>query len=87
MAEGPARWDKGDLLLIDKQRYCITGAADTGMYRASFTAQRIFFVSGPMRGAYAKLGWYQNKPAIEWPLHENSHHQLANGSLRAIYQQ
>lgn len=87
VTQGTARWDKGDLLLVDEKRYCITGAADTGMYRASFTAQRIFFVSGPLRGANARLAWYHNQPAIEWPLFENNQHQLANSSIRAIYLQ
>ncbi|HEU4634266.1 MAG TPA: hypothetical protein VFS22_09790 [Flavisolibacter sp.] len=65
------KWDKGDIVLLDEGHYKITSSDETGEYRFSVTAQRLFFTSGPLKGIFAKTTQSNNVPAILIPLTEN----------------
>jgi hypothetical protein len=65
------KWDKGDIVLLDEGHYKITSGNETGEYRFSVTAQRLFFTSGPLKGIFAKTTQNNNNPAILIPLTEN----------------
>lgn len=65
------KWDKGDIILADEGHYKITSGNETGEYRFSATAQRVFFTSGPLKGIYAKTILSNNSPVILIPLTEN----------------
>jgi hypothetical protein len=65
------KWDKGDIVLLDEGHYKITSGNETGEYRFSVTAQRLFFTSGPLKGIFAKTTQSNNVPAILIPLSEN----------------
>lgn len=64
-------WEKGDIVLLDDDHYQITSSHETGQYRFSQTAQRVFFTSGPLKGIYSKTTVSENLPAIIIPLSEN----------------
>ena len=84
---GTAKWEHGDIILLDSNRYRISAQDEEGEYRTSITAQRIFFTSGPLRGAFARLVQQGGKPAIELPQAENSHQHLASADVIAILKQ
>jgi len=65
------KWDKGDIVLQDEGHYKITSSNESGEYRFSVTAQRIFFTSGPLKGIFAKTTLSNKAPAILIPLTEN----------------
>jgi hypothetical protein len=65
------KWDKGDIVLLDEGHYKITTSNETGEYRFSITAQRLFFTSGPLKGVFAKTTLNNNSPSILIPLSEN----------------
>ena len=65
------KWEKGDIELIDAATYRITTSNETGEYRFSVTAQRLFFTSGPLKGIYAKTQLVNRAPTILIPLNEN----------------
>jgi len=65
------KWDKGDILIIDDSHYKITTNNETGEYKFSATAQRIFFTSGPLKSFFAKTTLNGGKPAIIIPASEN----------------
>ena len=65
------KWDKGDIILLDEGHYKLTSGDETGEYRFSVTAQRLFFTSGPLKGIFAKTTRNSNDPAILIPLTEN----------------
>lgn len=65
------KWDKGDIVLLDEAHYRMSQNGDTGEYRFSVTAQRVFFTSGPLKGVFAKTVLSNNIPAILIPLSEN----------------
>lgn len=84
---GADKWERGDIILLNNNTYRISGGDETGEYRTSITAQRIFFTSGPLRGAFARLIQHNGKPAIELPQAENSHQQLAAADVIAVLKQ
>ena len=65
------KWEKGDIVLIDEGHYKVTSGAETGEYRFSQTAQRVFFTSGPLKGIYAQTVEKNSAPAIIIPFSEN----------------
>ena len=65
------KWEKGDIVLLDDSHYKITSASESGEYRFSATAQRVFFTSGPLKGVFAKTTLANGSPAILLPLSEN----------------
>ncbi len=77
------KWDKGDIVLQDDGHYRIGNSNDSGEYRFSATAQRVFFTSGPLKGIFAKTVMSNNTPAILIPLSENQQLglKLATGDI------
>ncbi|HVG41968.1 MAG TPA: hypothetical protein VM888_10200 [Chitinophagaceae bacterium] len=64
-------WAHGDIVLIDDSHYKTGSENAGGEYKFSVTAQRILFVSGPLKGAFAKTAVTAGIPAIILPLKEN----------------
>ena len=69
--EKNSKWEKGDIIIIDQSHYKISISNETGEYKFSATAQRIFFTSGPLKSLFAKTVQTNNLPAIIIPLSEN----------------
>lgn len=65
-------WEKGDLILLDDSRYKLSSGGETGEYKFSVAAQRIFFTSGPLKSVFTKVSLMANKPVIVIPAEENS---------------
>lgn len=65
------KWEKGDIILIDDSHYKLSKDGDTGEYRFSAAAQRIFFTSGPLKSAFTKVTSINGKPVIILPIEEN----------------
>jgi hypothetical protein len=65
------KWEQGDIRLLDDGHYTISTSKETGEYRFSVTAQRIFFTSGPLKSIYAKTMLVNNTPTIILPVAEN----------------
>ncbi|MCU7551706.1 hypothetical protein OCK74_21475 [Chitinophagaceae bacterium LB-8] len=72
LKQAPKKWTQGDIIILDDQRYKVSTSNDIGEYRFSATAQRIFFLSGPLKTVYAKTLTTGNQPSIILPLSENS---------------
>ena len=70
------KWSQGDIILLDANHYKITTNEEVGEYKFSATAQRVFFVSGPLKAAFAKTILTTNKPTIVLPLAENEQQGL-----------
>ncbi|MDQ3279623.1 MAG: hypothetical protein M3Q06_14955 [Bacteroidota bacterium] len=64
-------WEKGDVIILDDNRYRLSGDEEVGEYRFSVAAQRIFFTSGPLKSAFTKVILNNNKPAIVFPTEKN----------------
>ena len=65
------KWEGGDIILLDGSRYKISSGGDVGEYKFSATAQRIFFVSGPLKTVFAKTALNAQRPSIVIPAAEN----------------
>ena len=65
------KWDGGDIILLDDSRYRISSGGEVGEYKFSATAQRIFFVSGPLKTVFAKTVLNAQRPSIVIPAAEN----------------
>lgn len=70
------KWEKGDIILLDKNHYKITTSDETGEYKFSAVAQRIFFTSGPLKTVFAKTASTAGKPVIIIPAAENEQQGL-----------
>ena len=81
------KWERGDIILIDNNRYRISSSDEVGEYRVSVAAQRILFTSGPLRAVFAKVVQQGKKPAIELPYAENSRQNLASADILAVWKQ
>ena len=66
-----AKWDRGDIILLDDNKYKLSTTAETGEYRFSSAAQRLFFTSGPLKSLFAKTSVDKNAPVIVLPVPEN----------------
>src|SRR5688500_17303519 len=66
------KWNYGDIIILDEQWYKTSLSDGIGEYKFSATAQRIFFLSGPLQAIYAKTMSTGNQPSIILPLSENS---------------
>lgn len=64
-------WEKGDIIILDENRYKLSGDSEIGDYRFSVAAQRIFFTSGPLKSAYTKVALRNSKPVIIFPAEQN----------------
>jgi hypothetical protein len=66
-----SKWEQGDIVLLDGNKYKLSTSEETGDYRFSSAAQRIFFTSGPLKSLYAKTSMTNDSPAIVLPVAEN----------------
>jgi hypothetical protein len=66
-----SKWDKGDIILLDESRYRLSNNNEVGEYRFSVAAQRIFFLSGPLKTAYTKVVLNNKKIVIVLPAEQN----------------
>jgi hypothetical protein len=66
-----SKWERGDIVLLEGNKYKLSTADETGEYRFSSAAQRIFFTSGPLKSLYAKTSLNNNSPVIVLPVAEN----------------
>ena len=65
------KWDRGDIILLDGNKYKLSTSDEQGDYRFSSAAQRIFFTSGPLKSLFAKTSLNNNSPVIVLPVAEN----------------
>ena len=65
------KWEKGDIILLNDQQYKTSKGNETGIYKFSVTAQRVFFTTGPLKNLFAKTYMSNGKPAIVFPVSEN----------------
>lgn len=79
------QWTRGNIILINENRYRLTAEDEEGAYRISITAQRIFFTSGPLRGFFARLMLHSGQPAIELPQAENGGQQGIAAGVIAVW--
>lgn len=68
-----SKWERGDIILLDNNKYKISSTDEVGDYKFSSAAQRIFFISGPLKHFYAKTSSNNNIPVIVLPVTENEH--------------
>lgn len=66
-----SKWEKGDIILLDGNKYRLSSSDEVGDYRFSSAAQRIFFTSGPLKSLFAKTSINNNSPVIVLPVEEN----------------
>lgn len=66
-----SKWERGDIILLDDNKYKISTGDEVGDYKFSSAAQRIFFISGPLKHLYAKTSVNNNAPVIVLPVSEN----------------
>jgi hypothetical protein len=66
-----AKFTFGDIVLLDDSHYRLSSDGTTGDYKFSATAQRLLFVSGALKGAFARTVLNADGPAILIPLKEN----------------
>ena len=71
MKKNQSKWERGDIILLDANKYKISTSDEVGEYKFSSAAQRIFFISGPLKSFYAKTSENNNTPAIVLPVSEN----------------
>ena len=67
----PVKWERGDIILLDEEHYRLSTSQETGEYKFSISAQRIFFTSGPLKSLYARTTGSNTGPAIIFPVAEN----------------
>ena len=72
------KWESGNIILLNDRQYKTSNSSETGDYKFSVTAQRIFFTSGPLKGAYATTTLNGNNPVIILPKNENPNLNLTS---------
>lgn len=78
---------KGDIILVDDSHYKLSTETTLGEYKFSATAQRILFLSGTLKGAFARTVMNGTDPTIVLPLKENAElgFKLIQADLQAFY--
>jgi len=66
-----SKWEHGDIILLDGNKYKLSTGNEIGEYRFSSAAQRLFFTSGPLKSLFAKTSLDNNSPVIVLPVAEN----------------
>ena len=66
------KWDRGDIILLDDNKYRVSTSNEIGEYRFSVAAQRIFFTSGPLKNLFARASNANDAPSIVLPAAENA---------------
>lgn len=64
-------WNHGDLVISDDSHYKVSGSDESGEYKFSVTAQRVFFTSGPLKRYFARAGVNNDQASIIFPSKEN----------------
>jgi hypothetical protein len=70
------KWVTGDIILLSQNQYKVSSTNEVGEYRFSASAQRVFFVTGPLKAVFAKTGLTEDKPSILLPFLENEQQGL-----------
>jgi hypothetical protein len=70
------KWERGDIILMDDNKYMVSTSNEVGEYRFSITAQRVFFTSGPLKSLFARTSQTNEAPAIVLPVTENAQYGL-----------
>jgi len=70
------KWTTGDIILLSPSQYKVSSNNEIGEYRFSASAQRVFFVSGPLKTVFAKTKLSSERPAILIPFLENEQQGL-----------
>ncbi len=65
------KWERGDIILLDDNRYKISTSNEVGEYKFSVAAQRVFFTSGSLKNLFAKTTLANGTQAIVLPVAEN----------------
>ena len=78
---------KGDIILVDNSHYKLSTENTVGEYKFSATAQRVLFLSGTLKGAFARTVANGADLAIVLPLKENENvgFKLIQADLQAFY--
>ena len=78
---------KGDIVLIDDSHYKLSTENTVGEYKFSATAQRILFLSGTLKGAFARTSISGTDPVIVLPRKENEAigFKLIQADLQAFF--
>jgi hypothetical protein len=84
LKQSQSKWSQGDIILVDGSHYKITSSDEIGEYKFSATAQRIFFVSGPLKTVFAKTVLNNDKPTIILPVAENEQQGLKLATVDVI---
>ena len=72
------KWERGDIILLDEHTYKISTGTETGDYKFSVAAQRVFFTSGPLKNLFAKTSFNNQTPVIVLPVAENTQAGLSS---------
>ena len=77
----------GDIVLLNDNQYKLRNGSELGEYKFSVTAQRVLFISGPLKGIFAKTVINAGAPAIVLPKKENEAlgYRLAEADVWAFY--
>lgn len=78
---------KGDIVLIDDSHYKLSTENTIGEYKFSATAQRVLFLKGTLKGAFARTALSGADPVIVLPRKENEAigFKLIQADLQAFY--
>ena len=78
---------KGNIVLVDGSHYKLSNETTTGEYKFSATAQRILFLSGTLKGAFARTVTSGSDTVIVLPRKENEDvgFKLIRADLQAFY--
>lgn len=78
---------KGNIILTDDSHYKLSTENTVGEYKFSATAQRVLFLSGPLKGAFARTVSNGADPVIVLPRKENEAigFKLVQTDLQAFY--
>lgn len=68
---GAGKWERGDIILLEHNKYKLSKGEESGDYKFSSAAQRIFFTSGPLKSLYARTSLANDAPTIVLPVPEN----------------
>jgi len=81
------KWERGDIILLDDNKYKISTSEEVGEYKFSVTTQRIFFTTGPLKLVFAKISAEPNGPAIVIPKMENEQKgvRIASADVWGVY--
>jgi hypothetical protein len=76
-----------DIILIDDSHYRLRNEDTVSEYKFSATAQRVLFISGVLKGVFAKTVINGDAPAIVLPKKENEAlgHRLADADVWAQF--